>query len=151
MRSRSRNRRLLGAILLVWSAAVALPRLSVICVAPGGHVAIEPGLGACIDRVEPEHAHPTPDAGTHAAGMAAVGACDDAPGAPCSDVPLDAQAFVRAALLAGAEPLLVLATDALGGDALAPEFVLSKANRTLVRHSADTPRLSSTEPTVLRC
>ena len=152
MRLNSRNRRLLGAILLAWSAAAFLPRLAVVCVAPGGHVAIEPGRGACIDRDATEHAHELPAADARrTAGLAALGACDAAPEGPCADVPLDAQAFIRGALFANPQPLFLAAASTFGGDSLAPEFALSRASRTLVRHTATSSRLSPVESSPLRC
>jgi hypothetical protein len=147
----SPNRRLLGAVLLAWSAGVVLPRLAVVCVAPGGHVAIEPGRVACIDRDATEHAHELPAAGLGSDRLAALGACDDAPEGPCSDVPLGAQAFLRGALLAHSEPLFHAPASAFGGDAIAPECALSRASMSLVRHTATTVRPSPIETSLLRC
>jgi len=80
--------RVLSTIFLVATTGWPQPSMAVLCIAPGEHVAIEPGQERC--AAPADLGKPDPSACT--VGFTHTEACC----APCADLPLGSSVFVRA-------------------------------------------------------
>ena len=79
--------RALSTIFLVAATGWAQPSVAVLCIAPGGHIAIEPGGVRCVAPADLGQ----PNLSTCTAALEHMEACC----APCADLPLGSSVFVR--------------------------------------------------------
>ena len=135
---------ILGTVLLIATTGWIQPSVLVLCIAPGAHVAIEPGQARC---AAPEDPGPR-DGGPRTAGVAHTEACCT----PCTDLPLGSSVLVRSS---GSEDHLqqLKAPNLL--DAAANPHV--RASRVVQDSRTESPRGGASLPTlaletvVLRC
>lgn len=136
--------RTLSTVFLVGTTGWTQPSAVVLCIAPGGHVAIESGQDRC---AAPDDLAQRDD-GFSIAGLAPTEACCT----PCADLPLGSSVFVRASgSRDDAQQLNPPTTLAAPATLLVVEPRVADPSRGAARHHAATLCNPALQTVILRC